>query len=71
MIKRIVQRHGLYRSSLDSRYERIKKHSKSNPTDKVAKKVFQKLGDIKRFIGGIDKSLSSGALKEKETIHED
>ena len=61
-IKRIVQRHGFYRSSLDSRYERIKKHSKSNPTDKVAKRVFQMLGDVKRFIEKISK---------EELTHED
>ena len=61
-IKRIVQRHGLYRSSLDSRYERIKKHSKNNPTDKVAKRVFQMLGDVKRFIEKI---------KKEEPAHED
>jgi len=52
-IKRIVQRHSLYRSSLDIRYERIKKHSKNNPTDKVAKRVFQVLGDVKRLIEGM------------------
>ena len=61
-IKRIVQRHSLYRSSLDIRYERIKKHSKNNPTDKVAKRVFQMLGDVKRFIEKI---------KKEEPAHED